>query len=171
LDFKIPAKKEIYVIIVKSTVLNGKFAIACLFMKKTKLVIEYDFDFALIGITTALKGYKLAWELNRQLSIQLVKKEDILVGVKGGMERAFAAHAHETQFRFVKLIKNKPQDAESIKYYLAPEYPHFDYLLVVRDTEQSFAANILEGIRKIPSVELAAFIPLDTLKTKENFIF
>jgi hypothetical protein len=144
---------------------------ARLFMKKTKLIIEYDFGFGLIGITTVLKGYKLAWELNRHLSIQLVKKEDILVGFKGGVELTFAAHLYETQLRMVKLIKNKPQDAESNKYYLAPEYPHFDYLLVIQDGEQSFATNILDVIRKIPSVELAAFIPLDTLKTKENFIF
>jgi len=140
-------------------------------MKKTKLVVEYDFGFSLIGITTTLKGYKLAWEINRQLSIQLIKKDDILVGFKGGVEKAFAAHAYETQLRFIKLIRNKPQEGENNKFFLAPEYPHFDYLLVIRDAEQSFAANILEDIRKIPSVELAAFIPLDTLKSKENFIF
>lgn len=101
-------------------------------MKKTKLVVEYDFDFVLVGITTSLKAYKLAWEL--------------------------------------RLLANKLQDADG-RFLLAPEYPHFDYLLVVQDAEQSFAENILEAVRQIPSVELAAFIPLETLKTKENFIF
>lgn len=138
-------------------------------MKKTKLVVEYDFDFVLVGITTSLKAYKLAWELNRNLSIHLVKKDDIVVGFKG-LEKAFASHIHQTTRRFIRLLANKLQDADG-RFLLAPEYPHFDYLLVVQDAEQSFAENILDAVRQIPSVELAAFIPLETLKTKENFIF
>ena len=138
-------------------------------MKKTKLVVEYDFDFVLLGITTSLKAYKLAWELNQKLSIHLVKKESIVVGFKG-MEKAFATHIHQTPRRFIRLLTNKLQDNDG-KYLLAPEYPHFDYLVVIQDAEQSFAENILNAVRQIPSVELAAFIPLETLKTKENFIF
>lgn len=138
-------------------------------MKKTKLVVEYDFDFVLIGITTSLKSYKLAWELNRSLTIHLVKKEDIVVGFKG-VEKAFASHVHQTPRRFIRLLVNKLQDADG-RYFLAPEHPHFDYLLVVQDAEQSFAENILDAVRQIPSVELAAFIPLESLKAKENFIF
>jgi hypothetical protein len=140
-------------------------------MKKTKLIIEYDFGFDLIGITTPLKGYKLAWAINRQLLIHLIKKEDIVVGFKGGVEKVFAAHAYETKLRFIKLIRNKPQQEENNRFLLAPEYPHYDYLLTIRDAEQSIATNLLDDIRKIPSVELAAFIPLGTLKSKENFIF
>lgn len=138
-------------------------------MKKTKLVVEYDFDFVLVGITTSLKAYKLAWDLNQKLSIHLVKKESIVVGFKG-IEKAFASHLHQTPRRFIRLLTNKLQDADG-KYLLAPEYPHFDYLIVIQDAEQSFAENILNAVRQIPSVELAAFIPLETLKTKENFIF
>jgi hypothetical protein len=140
-------------------------------MKKSKLVVEYDFAFELIGVTTSLKGYKLAWELNKCLAIQLVKSEDIIVGFKGGIEKAFAVHAYETQTCMIKLLRNKPQEADSGKFFLTQEYPHVDYLLLSRNTEQSFAENLLATVRKIPSVELAAFIPLDTLKSKENFIF
>jgi len=138
-------------------------------MKKTKLVVEYDFDFVLVGITTSLKAYKLAWELNQKLAIHLVKKESIVVGFKG-IEKAFASHIHQTPRRFIRLLTNKLQDTDG-KHLLAPEYPHFDYLIVIQDAEQSFAENILNAVRQIPSVELAAFIPLETLKTKENFIF
>jgi hypothetical protein len=140
-------------------------------MKKTKLQIDYDFDFVLIGITTGLKGFKLAWELNRQLDIQLVKKDDLLVGFKGGTEKSFSMHAHQTQQRTYRLVKNKPVEADSGTYFLLPEHPHFDYVMVLHEAEQTFAKNILEAIRKISSVELAAFIPLASLKTKENFIF
>jgi hypothetical protein len=140
-------------------------------MKKTKLVVEYDFDFVLLGLASSFKGYKLAWELNKRLGLHLVKKEDILMGFKGNIERSFSCHVHQTNTRFIRLIRNKPQETDGGKYFLAPEYPHFDYLLVVQAGEQSFAENLLDAVRQIPSVELAAFIPLDTLKSKENFIF
>ena len=45
-------------------------------MKKNKLVIEYDFDFELLGILSSARGYKLAWEINQALGIQLVKQQD-----------------------------------------------------------------------------------------------
>jgi hypothetical protein len=51
-------------------------------MKKNKLIIEYEFDFELFGMSTAAKGYKLAWEINRVLGIHFVKKDDLRVGVK-----------------------------------------------------------------------------------------
>jgi hypothetical protein len=140
-------------------------------MKKSKLQIDYDFDFVLIGITSGLKAFKLAWVLNRQLGLQLVKKDDLLVGFKGGIEKSFSMHAHQLQQRTYRLIKNRPSETDSGTYFLVPEHPHFDYLMVLHETEQTFAKNILDTIRKNSSVELAAFIPLASLKTKENFIF
>ena len=45
-------------------------------MKRTKLVIDYEYDFNLIGIISTAKGYKLAWELNQALGIHLVKQSE-----------------------------------------------------------------------------------------------
>ncbi|NBW37232.1 MAG: IPExxxVDY family protein [Cytophagia bacterium] len=93
-------------------------------MKKTKLVVDYDFDFVLLGLASSFKGYKLAWELNNSLGLHLVKKEDILMGFKGNIERSFSCHVHQTNTRFIRLIRNKPQETDGGKYFLAPEYPH-----------------------------------------------
>ena len=43
-------------------------------MRKSKLIIEYEYDFNLIGLISTAKGYKLAWELNQALGIHLVKQ-------------------------------------------------------------------------------------------------
>ena len=51
-------------------------------MKKSRLDIEYDFDFELLGIHSSARGYKLAWEINQALGIQLVKQPDLVVGFK-----------------------------------------------------------------------------------------
>ena len=51
-------------------------------MKKSKLIIDYQFDFELFGVIATVKGYKLAWEINQELGIQLIKQPDLVVGFK-----------------------------------------------------------------------------------------
>lgn len=45
--------------------------------KKTKLCIEPFDDIKIIGINTDMPDYKLAWNLNKELNINLVKYKDI----------------------------------------------------------------------------------------------
>ena len=98
-------------------------------MKKSKLVINYDYDFELVGVTSSAKSYKLAWELNHGLSIHLVKQPDLVVGFKN-TEKYFCYYAHETQLNRLKLFKNRPNDGETGKYFLIPEFPHFDFIIL-----------------------------------------
>jgi hypothetical protein len=139
--------------------------------KKAKLLVEYDFDFVLLGISSSLKSYKLAWLLNQAFQWHLVKKEDFMVGFKSKGEKPFSAHAYQTQHTLIKLLKNKSAGQDASSYFLVADHPHIDYFLLIKGPEQSIAENILSTIRQITSVEFAAFIPLDFLKTKENFIF
>jgi hypothetical protein len=139
-------------------------------MKKSKLVIEYEFDFGLFGITTAARGYKLAWEINQHLSIRLVKQPDLVVGFKNNEEKSFSFYAYETPLNRLKLFKNKPVNQESGKYYLIPEFPHYDFIILAAMEEQH-TQQLIGLIKSIPSVELVVSIPLNGLKSKSNFIF
>lgn len=139
-------------------------------MKKTKLVIDYEFDFALWGVTTAARGYKLAWEINQHLGIHLVKQPDLVVGFKNNEEKSFSFYAYETPLNRLKLFKNRPSEQESGKYYLIPEFPHYDFIILAAMEEQH-TQQLVQLIRSIPSVELVASIPLHGLKSKSNFIF
>jgi len=139
-------------------------------MKKNKLVIDYEFDFQLSGIISSAKGYRLAWEINKRLNIHLVKQEDLIVGFKKADEKSFAHYSYETRLNRLKLFKNKPVDTESGKYYLVPEFPHFDFIILTQMEETSLQA-LLPQLREIPSIELMAPIQLEGLKSKSNFIF
>lgn len=139
-------------------------------MKKSKLVIEYEYNFDLIGITTAARGYKLAWELNQRLNLSLVKQPDLMVGFRNEEEKAFPYYAFETPLNRLKLFKNKPADPEAGKYYLIPEFPHFDFIILAAMDDYSHQ-ELIDLLRSIPSIQLASFIPLDGLKSKSNFIF
>jgi hypothetical protein len=139
-------------------------------MKKSKLVIEYEYNFELIGITTTARGYKLAWELNQRLDIHLVKQPDLVVGFKNNEEKAFSFYAFETPLNRLKVFKNKPSDQDSGKYFLIPEFPHYDFIILAAMEEHSHQA-LIDLIKSIPSVQLAASIPMEGLKSKSNFIF
>lgn len=140
-------------------------------MKKSKLVIDYKFDFELVGVTSIAKGYKLAWEINQLLGIHLVKQPDLVVGFKNNVEKNFAYFAYETQLNRLKLLKNKPNDLEAGKYFLIPEFPHFDFIILSQMEDPSSKDNLAALIKTIPTIQLASNIPLEGLKSKSNFVF
>jgi hypothetical protein len=140
-------------------------------MKKSRLDIEYDFDFELLGIHSSARGYKLAWEINQALGIQLVKQPDLVVGFKNNEEKNFSFYAHETQLNRLKLFKNKPSEQESGKYFLIPEFPHYDFIILAAMEEQYAQHHLIRQIRSIEVIQLVASIPLEGLKSKSNFIF
>ncbi len=140
-------------------------------MKKSKLVIEYEFDFDVLGITSTLKGYRLAWEINQRLGIHLVKQPDLMVGVKKDIETGFMYYAFETQLNRLKLLKNQTSEVEKGKYFLIPEFPRFDFIILARLNELTLAEPLAECIKKIPSIELVVPLRMDTLRSKSNFVF
>ncbi|HEX6226141.1 MAG TPA: IPExxxVDY family protein [Chryseolinea sp.] len=140
-------------------------------MKKNKLIIDYDFDFELLGILSSARGYKLAWEINQTLGIQLVKQQDLVVGFKNNEEKSFSFYAHETQLNRLKLFKNKPGEQENGKYFLIPEFPHYDFIILAAMEEQNAHQHLIRRIRSISAIQFVASIPLEGLKSKSNFIF
>ena len=140
-------------------------------MKKKRLEIEYYYDFELLGVISTAKGYKLAWEINKILSIRLVKQPDLILTSKNQTTTSHSYFSYETNAAMLKLFRNKPQEVESAKLFLVPEYPHLDYILMVRGEDQLAGNPVQELLRDIPSIELIAFIPLDALKSKDTFIF
>lgn len=140
-------------------------------MKKSKLIIDYEFDFELLGLISQAKGYKLAWEINQALHIQLVKQPDLVVGFKNNEEKCFSFYSYQTQLNRLKMFKNKPLDPDSGKYFLIPEFPHYDFIILA-DMEEHFThKQLIHSIKSIASIQLAAIIPLEGLKSKSNFIF
>jgi hypothetical protein len=138
-------------------------------MKKNRLVIEYSYDFELLGLTTIAKNYKLAWDINQRLAIHLVRKEDLIIQQRS-VQYTYSCHVHESPVNTFRLFRNKPNEAEWSKNLLVPECPQGDYILMFQGDDWS-RNRLQEELRHIPSVELVAFIPLDTLKSKDNFIF
>ncbi|MCU0419677.1 MAG: IPExxxVDY family protein [Cyclobacteriaceae bacterium] len=139
--------------------------------KKNKLEIDYSYDFELIGLRTSAKGYRLAWELNGAMGWRLTRQDDLAVQTKSGDHHRFGHYAYDSGVGAFRLFRNKPTEGDTAKAVLVPEFAHYDYILYCQTNDKPQDNRLQEVLRNIPSIELAAFIPLDALKTKDVFIF
>ncbi len=142
-------------------------------MKKRKLEAEFDYNFYLLGIISAIKGYKLAWLLNSKLDLQLDKAEDIEIEFLKSQNLIISNYLYKTEHSSLRLLKNKSMGQSGDKpAFLVPEMNRFDYLIVLQGYEDSqINQTFKEKITAIPKVQFVKYIPVESLKSKENLIF
>jgi hypothetical protein len=140
-------------------------------MKKTKLHVEYEYDFGLLGVSSLIKPYKLAWHLNNELNIRLVRMEDHKVDNKQNVPCFYANYSYETLLTTIRIFKNKPNEPESPKWLLVAEHAHCDFIIMYKGDDKNLGNRLQETLKNIVSVEWVASLPLAALKSKDNFIF
>ena len=138
-------------------------------VKKTKLVVDFNYDFILFGISSSVKFYKLAWAINHQVDLHLIRASDYMLPDKYDSEHPFGLYTFTNRSFEYKLYKNKSLNSENI--YLLPEFVHFDYLLKIEGSLQSFSVEeIIKELREIKWIEYIADLQVNTLKSKDNFL-
>jgi len=140
-------------------------------MKKKRLEIDYSYDFELLGVISSAKGYKLAWDINHLLSVRLVKQPDVSIRFSDKITGTYTHFFHESPLHMLRLFRNKPSENDAAKNLLVQEFPHIDYVIMSQGADKIESKRLQEYLRTIPSVELVAFIPLDSIKSKDYFIF
>ena len=140
-------------------------------MKKNKLIVDYDYDFSLIGMISPVREFKIAWLLNQVLKIHLVKNEDIeLEFIDNNI--FISNFSHTTGSSILRLIKNKTLIGENQMIYLLPEMKEFDYLIMISGEGDSFDPDkLVETVKDIKGVQYATLVDITKLKSKENLIF
>ena len=142
-------------------------------MAKTKLVINYEFDFDLFGLISTEKEYKIAWLINRQLNIHLVKDQDIKLEFLKSEEISISNYLYQTENAALRLLKNKSENKNDGRMaYLLPELSKFDFLLMKKGyLDGMFDKHFLEEIKHIKEIQYITKVKIDNLKSKENLIF
>ena len=134
-------------------------------MSKTRLNVEYDFDFCLIGIVCSEKDFRLCWMLNNQLGLKLAKMDEHTSGV--GRHSLFS-YADESLMREYNLIANKADTGK----LLLEEHQHTDYFMIVKgELDNEEKKYFAEQIKKLSSVSASYLMDVETLKSKQNLIF
>ncbi len=156
-------------------------------MKKVYRLAFDDFDaedYSLIAIHSGLEAYRLAYFLNRELSIRLQKcPADVAYRVDQG-KASFSRFIYEDEANNAEwnLIENKNtalstavdttlfgHSGISISIYLLPEFKNVDYLLKVENAEGvDKAVQLLDSIQYVSA---AYTIDHRRLRSKNNLIF
>jgi len=138
-------------------------------MKRQRLLADYEIDFEVFGIVSVFKDYKLAWNLNKNLHLSLVKKNDLRLRFVDH-ELVVSNFLYETENSQLWLLKNRSYEIDKrMGTYFVPEMTEMDYFL--RISGEVPDAKWLELLRSTIGIEYVHKVNVERLKSKENFIF
>ena len=139
-------------------------------MARATLEIDYDYDFLLFGISCHHKDYRLCWNLNNKLELDLCKEKDFEIEVdNSGIPAAFSFYSFydpETHLKY-NIVSNRGDRGT-----LIAEQKHADYFLLVEgENAPEETARLLSGLRSIDLVITAFQLDPNQLKSKQNLLF
>lgn len=161
-------------------------------MAHHKLILEDDFkeDFSLIAIHCSEEAYKMAYLLNKFVSLHLQRREVDLDYSNNGLQITFALYEFENAMLYTtyNLVGNKCKSlvanvqsssglfgdsaSETVTTYLLPEYKKVDFFLKISsDFEVIPLRKLVANINEIKQVISAYVIVTDDVKSKSNLIF
>jgi hypothetical protein len=142
-------------------------------MASGKLVIDYKFDFHLYGLISDLKEYRLAWLLNQQLGIHLIKQDDIVHEFLNNEKIMVSNFLFETENAQFRLLKNKSENKNQERLaYLLPELHKFDFFIVkhgILDGRED--SDFLSRIKEIDEIQYITSFDISKIKSRDNLIF
>lgn len=140
-------------------------------MKKNKLIASFDFDFSLLAIASQLKEYKLAWIINQELGINLVKQQDEIFHFLGDEKLCISNYFYQTEHSSIRLIMNRSREESSMQP-LIPELKQFDFLMLIEGFEDTLVIQeVRDTLKNIDGIQLINQIIVDQLKSRDNLIF
>ncbi|MEQ8624966.1 MAG: IPExxxVDY family protein [Vicingaceae bacterium] len=137
-------------------------------MAKLTLEIEADYEFDLIGICSHIKDYRLSWEINQELKLNLSKDGNLELSQNGELQsHAFYSFLDEDNFIDYFLISNRSE-----KGMLIPEENKCDYFLLIKGLRKKQEINALQKeIASLKHVLTSYTIEVEELKSKNNLLF
>jgi len=148
-------------------ILRGFFLYFYNQMSKKRLLVDFDYDFTLIGISSHNKDYRLSYEINKALNTNLSKKEDVDFTKKGD-KIGFSMYFFQDEMyeKDIRLLSNKKNGR-----ILIPEQKLVDYFLILYDFDFIEVKEILEKLKNINAILTVFQIEVSTLKSKECLLF
>jgi hypothetical protein len=140
-------------------------------MKKTRLLIEHQYDFDLLGLVAPVKDYKMAWLLNHTLGIHLIKANDFELEFVNQPLLKISQYMDQKEHGFTQLLKNRSFADGVNALYLVPELRFMDYFLLVQD--QTFELNInayIEQLSQVRYIQNVVKLDVNKLKSKDNLL-
>lgn len=138
-------------------------------MAKTRLTLDFSYDFLLVGLSCHQKDYRLCWAINRALELDLSRKDDVILADASGQQSRYSFYSYSDEVHHLKYYVVSNRGGQG---YLVPECKEADYFLVI-DGHHEYL-DMQDALRQLKQcdVVLTAFeIDPDGLKSKENLVF
>lgn len=121
-------------------------------VKKIKLEIDEEIEFPILGLSTALADYRLAWELNSKLNLSFRKLDgstffSIPDKNKKDIDYEYYSYVNEEEMSKFFLVKNKQRGST-----LFNDREKLDFFLVLRDNFIYEIEDLISDLRKIEGV-------------------
>jgi len=120
-------------------------------VKKYELILDDETTLEVFGVSSAFADYRLAWEFNQCLNINLTKSNEVFEVRSNKAKdlipfRYFSFFDDECLTRFY-LVKNKQENGV---FHI--ERPMIDYFLVLRENYSFEKEILIQKIRKINGI-------------------
>ncbi len=137
-------------------------------MSKLVLTFEEDYEFSLIGISCHSKDYRLCWELNKQLSIDMVRTADLEISKKDTVSSfSFYEFIDETNYLEYYLISNRGNSG-----HIIPEQKSMDFFLMIKgNISDNHTKDCIAKINSLSLVLTSFNVDPNQLKSKQNLLF
>ncbi|HET8839288.1 MAG TPA: IPExxxVDY family protein [Flavobacteriaceae bacterium] len=158
-------------------------------MPRNKMILNLvvEDDYSLVAIHSSAEPYRLAFLLNKHLSLRLVReKKDIdfkhveMIALyplfrffepQKCFDYYLVSNKYKRNFKHNGSQEKLFQEEAFLTSYLMKEYKKVDFFLKIHDMEPPYLKNILLKLNKIPEIITAYTLETETLKSKENLIF
>lgn len=129
---------------------------------------DFFADSALVGIGTALPGYRFCWLLNKEFGTAFVRKPDVDILLQKGPDKSiyFPIYEYCLPLGGVKHLLYK---LKNDKDTLLPEVKQLDYLWLLQGDIVD-VPQIIKHLRNMPDVQLAQLLSVDKLKSLTNLL-
>lgn len=138
--------------------------------KVLKLEIENEYEFLLAGIITGFKDYRLCYELNQLLQINLRRLPDIIVpaGKPGSHTRHSGYAGTGKNNETIYVVSNR--DKEGTGNFI-PEMKSIDYFIIISDVASNFdLTGLIKKIRSVENISGVYDIDPSGLKSADAFL-
>ena len=138
--------------------------------KSHKLVVEDDFHFLLIGISSHENDYRISWAINTQLKMAFKRTDNLHIhNPRISEDQEFSLYQFtdpETLLHY-DLFSNRCDNG-----FLLEEMKNIDYFLKISgDANKNFPTQLVNKLKKIDIITTAFEINPLKLKSRKKLIF
>ncbi len=119
-------------------------------IKKIKFDIKDETDLLVIGITTALKDYKLAFHINKSLNINLKKTKDFCFSTNSKENNYYSLYQYNNTNDplYINLLENRNPNG-----VILPNLKQVDFFMMVRNNiPDETLQNLVRSVKGIKNV-------------------